>query len=113
MSETDSLVRAVLLVLVVLLVLPVLAMAFAMPMMGGHMWAWNDGTGAGWLWFVTWLVPLGVLLGVGYLLYAALTRRDDGDREDPALEELRLAYARGDISSEEFEERRTRLERSE
>ena len=113
MAETDSLTRALLLVLVLLLALPVLAMAFAMPMMGGHMWAWNDGTGAGWLWFVTWLVPLLVLLGVGYLLYAAFTRQDSGGRDDPALEELRLAYARGDISSEEFEERRTRLERSE
>ena len=113
MVETDSLAGAILLVLVLLLALPMLAMAFATPMMGGHTWAWNDGTGVGWLWFVTWLVPLGVLLGVGYLLYAALTRQNSRGRDDPALEELRLAYARGDISSEEFEERRTRLERSE
>jgi putative membrane protein len=32
---------------------------------------------------------------------------------DPALEELRMAYARGDLSEEEFEERRERLRQEE
>ena len=37
---------------------------------------------------------------------------DTGD-DDTALEELRIAYARGDLSDEGFERRRERLRREE
>jgi len=43
-----------------------------------------------------------------YLLYRAITGTGDADR---ALEELRLAYARGDITDEEYEQRKDALER--
>lgn len=115
MAESDSLVRLILLLLAAVVLLPVLAMVFAAPMMGaGHMWGWDGaaGTGPGWPWLLMGLVPIVVFLGVGYLLYAAVAR-GGRDEEDRALEELRLAYARGDLSSEEFEERRQRLERGE
>ncbi|AUX09513.1 hypothetical protein AArcSl_1887 [Halalkaliarchaeum desulfuricum] len=91
-------------------------MLFAWPLLGmwggGHMWdglMWN-GAGASWMWLVVWLVPLLILLGVGYLLYRAFTR-SDSEETDTALEELRIAYARGDLSEEEFEKRRERLQR--
>jgi len=41
-------------------------------------------------------------------LYRAIAGSDDSDR---ALEELRLAYARGEMSDEEYEQRRDALER--
>ncbi|MFC7175636.1 SHOCT domain-containing protein [Halosegnis marinus] len=78
-------------------------------MMGGYMY--DGGTGSLW-----WMAVLGVLsplaffavLGAGgALVYRVVT--DDGG-EDPALAELRAAYARGDLSDEEFERRRERLE---
>jgi putative membrane protein len=52
-----------------------------------------------------------LFLGGGFLL----ARRLIGHREsrDEALEELRLAYARGDLSDEEFETRRQTLEADE
>lgn len=118
MATDDSLVRAILLVIAVVLILPIFAMVLVMPFMG--MWGWGhmgngpgtmwNGTGPTWLWFLTWLAPLLLLIGIGYLLYRAIGH-SSAQRTDPALEELRLAYARGDLSDEEYEQRRERLER--
>lgn len=116
MANDDSLVRTLLIVIAVILLLPFLMMALMMPLMGlwgwGHMWnggMWN-GTGTTWMWLIMSIVPLLVILGGGYLLYST-SRSSETRRTDPALEELRAAYARGDLSDEEFEERRERLER--
>lgn len=113
MSSNDSLLGTVLLVLLALLLFPVLMMVFAMPLMGmtgfthmsNGMWS---GTG-GWVaWLVAMLVPLLVLVGIGYVAYRLLGSYDS-QRSDDAIEELRRAYARGDISDEEFENRLERL----
>ena len=77
------------------------------PMMGGQ----TGGTTAvpGWVVAATLLVRLlgiAVLVVGGYLLYRAFAGSSDGDT---ALEELRLAYARGDLTDEEYERRRERL----
>lgn len=64
------------------------------------------------------LGQLGILLllvGGGYLLYRALV--DDSGihnrgTSDTAMDELRLAYARGEVSEEEYETRRKRLQQS-
>ena len=116
MTTDDSLVRTVLIVIAAILLLPFLMMVVMMPMMGvwgwGHIWnggVW-DGTGTTWMWLIMSIVPLLVILGFGYLFYSAL-RRHGTARADPALEELRAAYARGDLTEEEYEKRRKRLER--
>lgn len=111
-STTDrSLTRALVLVLAVLLALPVLSMLLFGPMMG--MWTVGMGGMMGTvsigLAVVAFVVPLIVIFGGGYLLYRSLD--GDGGGSDPALEELRMAYARGDLSDEEYERRRERLER--
>ena len=112
MGSDDSLTRTLLIVIAAILLLPVLMMALAMPIIGlwggGHMW---NGNGTSWTWLVMSAVPLLVVLGIGYLLYSAV-RRPDGKRMDPAVEELRAAYARGDLSDEEFEKRSERLRRN-
>ena len=114
---SDGLLRAVLLVLAVIVLLPVLMMVFAMPMMGMMGWWWNGGMAGGLspLWGVgmmlVWVLVLG---GSGYLLYRGFAgRAGSSGTTDPALRELRMAYARGDLSEEEFEERRTKLSRQE
>ena len=116
MSADNSLGRTVLLVaaalVLVAVLVPLLMMGVAMPMMGFGMGAWNGTPGATWPWLLAWAVHVALFLGLGYLLYRAL-RGSATRRTDPALEELRQAYARGDISEEEFEERRERLERGE
>ncbi len=117
MADDNTLLRIVLLVVALAVLVPLLMMAVAWPMMGmwggGHMWnggTWNGPTGTG-MWLIGWL-PLLLLLVVGYLVYKAAARSARTE-EDPALEELRLAYARGDLSDEEFEQRRERLQRDE
>lgn len=116
MANDETLLRTLLLIVAVVLLVPFLMMVLAWPMMGlwggGHMWDGN-ATGAGWMTMILlWLLPLAVVLGLGYLLYRGLV--GSGGREtDPALEELRVAYARGELSDEEFEERRNRLRRRE
>lgn len=113
-SRLDA-TTVVLLVLGALIVLPVLVMGIGFGgmmgyggMMGGY------GTTSGWWPLVGMLVQLVfllVLLGGGYLLLRRVT--ESRPSRSPAMEELRMAYARGDLTDEEFEARRERLERSE
>ncbi|GAB6880116.1 hypothetical protein JCM17823_23900 [Halorubrum gandharaense] len=82
-------------------------------MMGwGHMWEWNGAGGMWWPWLLMWLVLLVVVLGGGYLVVNAI-RSQETEASDEVLEQLRLAYARGDLSDEEYEQRRERLQRDE
>lgn len=108
MAETaDSLVRLVVLALGIVLLVPLVLMLILMPMMG---WMWggmaNGAMGWGMGGLLGWLLVLALVAGVGYVLYRGLPP----DETDPAVEELRLAYARGELDDEEFEQRRRRLE---
>ncbi|QIO24875.1 SHOCT domain-containing protein [Haloarcula sp. JP-L23] len=114
---SDGLLRIVLIVLAVIVLFPLLMMVFAMPMMGMMGWWWGGGMAGGLspLWgigmMLVWLI---VLVGIGYLLYRGLVGGVGSSLTgDKALEELRVAYARGDLSEEEFEERRANLRREE
>ncbi|MFC6889941.1 SHOCT domain-containing protein [Halorubrum trueperi] len=90
-------------------------MMFALPTMGMMGWWWGgggSGMGVAPMWGIgMMLLFLLVLLGIGYVLYRGLV---DGQvlEHDRALEELRTAYARGDLTDEEFEQRRQRLQRN-
>jgi putative membrane protein len=56
------------------------------------------------------LLFLAAIVVAGYLVYRAVRTADSGT--DRALEELRLAYARGDLTDEEYEQRKDTLERN-
>lgn len=114
-GERDGLLRVVLVVVAVLVLLPAVLMALAMPTMGMMGWSgpWTGGFVPVWIagMGIAWLA---ILVGIAYLLYRAVAGgQSSSGRSDAALEELRLAYARGDLSDEEFEERRERLTRDE
>lgn len=114
MAQNSDPARLILLVIAIVILLPFLMMVIVWPMMGlwggGHMW--GDGMWAGFggtgMFLLIWLVPIVVLIVGGFLLYRAVGQ-SVVDGRDAALEELRLAYARGDLSDEEFEQRRERL----
>lgn len=88
-------------------------MAFMMPMIGMMGGMWSDGaTMMSPLWNIAMmLLFLVVLTGIGYLIYRAITRGLVSN-VNPALEELRLSYARGELSQEEFEQRKEDLQRT-
>ena len=117
MSSADQLdtTTIVFLVLGAILVLPLLTMGLGFGgMMGYGGMMGGAGTTRGWWPLLGMLVPLVfllVLLGGGYLLLRRVTEQEAS--RDSAMEELRMAYARGDLSDEEYESRRETLERSE
>ncbi len=102
-ADTDNAVKILLIVIAVIVLLPVLMMLFFAPMMAGHM-GW-DGNGSIW-WAAPWLM---LFLAIGYLIYRTSTHLGEED----VLQELQQAYARGDLTDEEYEERRERLETDE
>ena len=117
MSSSNQLdtTTIVLLLLGAIILLPLLTMGMGFGgMMGyGGMMGQYGGTG-GWWPLVGMLVPLIfllILLGGGYLVFRRMSETQTS--RNPAMEELRTAYARGDLTDEEFESRRERLEQSE
>ncbi|WP_435097085.1 SHOCT domain-containing protein [Halarchaeum sp. P4] len=111
----DDWLKAVLAVLALLVTIPLLAMAFFVPMlyggmggMYGDMGMYGPGYRALGI-ALALLVPLAFLLGLLYVASRLLGSFEDG-RDSAALRELEAAYARGDLTTEEYEERRERLE---
>lgn len=108
-SRFRRLIRGVLLIFAGLLLVPLLLMLFMMPMigmmggMGGMETMISPAWGLGMM-----LITVLVLLAIVYTIYRAVA----GKTRDPALEELRTAYARGELSQEEFDQRRENLRQS-
>ncbi|MDS0299094.1 SHOCT domain-containing protein [Halogeometricum sp. S1BR25-6] len=78
-------------------------------MMGPGTGAMGGGWGFGMLFGV--LLWTALLVGVAVAAYRLFAREggDERARPDPAMDELRARYARGEIDDSEFEERRRRL----
>jgi putative membrane protein len=121
MTENTDRTRLITIVLIIVgafVVFPMFFMSF-WPMMGGMlgggMWGggmWGDGTIPGWMFIVgivMQLLFLAAIIGGGYLIYRAVAGSESDS--DHVLEELRLAYARGELTDEEYEQRREVLER--
>lgn len=111
MVSTTTLLRRLVIVGLAFVLVPFGMMLLITPMVGmwdgSHMWTggMGPGTALGWLWPLLWLV---ITVGVGYVLYSFFSV-SSGQQVDSAVEELRAAYARGDLSDEEFERRLERL----
>lgn len=107
MTTDDSVLETVLIVVGVFLAIPLLMMVVMTPMAGLAGWGHMSGGTGGWgslLWSV---IPLVILVGAIYILYA--NSSTERTKTDTALAELRTAYARGDLSDEEFQTRRENL----
>lgn len=117
-SDDRNLLLLLLIVFGVFVLFPVLFAGFGLMgvggmmggTLGGHMW---DGGATGWIPLVGLAMQflfLLVFLAGGYSVYQALVGDGEADGTDPAIEELRSAYARGELSDEEYENRREELE---
>jgi putative membrane protein len=106
-SNETNLATILLVGLAILVLGSTLMMGFAMPMLG-EMYGYGGMDGFGIIGVLIQLVFLLVVLGGGYLLVRRVT--DHTASRDGAMDELRTAYARGDLSDEEFETRREKLD---
>lgn len=108
-SGYPRLIRLIIIVIAIVLITPILLMMLMMPMMlvMGGMGGNGTMTLTPMRSLIMMLGGFVVLLAIGYVLYRAL--HDSLDRKDPALEELRTAYARGELTQEEFEQRKKDL----
>jgi len=114
-SEQLDTTTILLLLLAAVFIVPLVTMGIGFGgMMGyGGMMGQYGGTG-GWWPFIGMLVPLLfllVLIGGSFLVIRRMSETQTS--QDPAMEELRMAYARGDLTDEEYETRREKLQRSE
>ncbi|MDY7082871.1 MAG: SHOCT domain-containing protein [Halobacteria archaeon] len=79
---------------------------------GGWMAGGWMGGGMGWFGMIMMLVWVIILVVVPLaFLYWLFTRSGHRRKDDRAMQVLREQYARGEIDEDEFEERRSRLER--
>lgn len=109
MTGNDLEVETISTILATLLAIPLVIMGVLMPLIvlvkGGQMMGAVGGLG-----MVVPIVPLTILVALAYILYTYSGGSDEGrQKTGSSLEELRSAYARGDLSDEEFENRRDRL----
>ncbi len=71
-----------------------------------------DMNGWGWAWMSLWMViVVAAVIAIVVALGRGSNSRGRWSREDDAMDVLRRRFASGEIDEEEFERRRTRLER--
>jgi putative membrane protein len=75
----------------------------------GHMWGWGNmmafGHGVGYLWIIV-LIIIGVVV---YWIIQNEKSTSEGDKEAP-LDILKRRYAKGEITKEQYEEMKKKLE---
>lgn len=100
--DSDDALKLVLGTVAALLLVRLLFGLVAMTWFGGAM---HIGPAHG----AAWLLPVGLVVAALLALVVVSVAKSVSD--DDALEELRRAYARGDVDEEEFERRREKLQR--
>ena len=97
------------LVVLVMLLLILLILAFISGVDHGHMWGWEGGMdfghGGGYMWIIL-LIIIGVVV---YLIIQNTKSKTDSDQETP-LDILKKRFAKGEITKEQFEEMKKKLE---
>lgn len=101
----------------------ILALLIILPVVFGLIWGWYTGGwgmmgpgmmgGFGWM----WLMPVFSIVLLGLIIWAIVasvrslseSRGKDASKTDSALEVLKKRYARGEISKEEYEEKKKDL----
>lgn len=105
-TDSESLLKLVIVIAAVVILAPAILMLLMVPLAGGMMMSVPRTGGFAFVGLLMMLVVPLLLIAAIVILYRQWR---DRDREDEALRELRLAFARGEIDREEFEERREAL----
>lgn len=114
MTTDNTALKTTLTVVAALAAIPLVMMVLVVPTMGLFGGGHAVGGAGGWQMLFP-LIPLTIVGGLVYLLYTGTSDRNNAGtdtRESQsarALDELRAAYARGDLSTEEYETRRETL----
>ena len=101
----------------------IVALLIVVPVVFGAFWGWQSGGwgmmgphmmgGFGWMWLmpIFWIVFIGLIIWaiVAFVRGSSGSRGQDASKMDSALEVLKKRYARGEISKEEFEEKKKDL----
>lgn len=73
-------------------------------------WGWGYGIG-GFIWNIVWMaIEIGLIVAAIYLIVLLFRGTKNRNKEKDAIEILKERYARGEISEEEYLERKKRLE---
>ena len=67
---------------------------------------WGMGFGGGLFMILFWMFAI---VGIVYLVKLVIVGTKEEDKSDTALEILKKRYAKGEISKEEFEEKKKRI----
>lgn len=66
---------------------------------------WIDGMGGGWMMILWWVFVIGII----YLVVKLIVQKEGKRNGESALDVLKKRYARGEISKEEFNEKKQDL----
>jgi len=73
-------------------------------------WGWGYGIG-GFIWSSVWMaIEIGLIVAAIYFIISLFRGTKNRNKEKDAIEILKERYARGEISEEEYLERKKRLE---
>lgn len=74
-------------------------------------WGWGYGIG-GFIWSIVWMaIEIGLIVAAIYLIISLFRGTKNRNKERDAIEILKERYARGEISEEEYLERKNDLKK--
>jgi len=68
---------------------------------------WTDGFGGGWMMIFWWLLLIAI--GYGFFQFFRVHQKPNSNNQESALDVLKKRYAKGEITKNEFEQKKEEL----